>query len=583
MAVEPISGAIARAVARWGASRVAIVAGSSTGGIAETEEAFRRHHRDRGLLDGYTLERFEFDALVRFLGEASGANGPRFVVSTACASSAKALGSAQRLLTMGFADAVLVVGADSLCRMTLHGFGGLKILSPEPCKPFDHGRDGISIGEGAAAILVERSGDSWVHLLSVGESSDAHHMTAPHPEGLGAVDAMERALRLANLAPSQVGYVNAHGTGTRLNDQVEGEAIARVFGEDVLVSSTKGLTGHLLGAAGATEAALTIDALVRGVLPPNVGLKARDPNVPVRLVERPVPSTARRAASNSFAFGGCNATVILGEAESRAFPDAPPRGVHVVRTAFWAPGTPSVEAWLEGRDVPSAVEPPAALLGSRAQGRASPLTRMFAEVIGQIGSGGAVDLSTVPIVFGSAYGEIAMMVRLLEELEGDRVLLSPVRFQASVHNAAAGVLSIETRNRAFSTAIAAGRLTGAMALLEAIAWLGVHGGDVIVALADEASLVFPPVREPHPALSMAFHLVAREHGAPSASAGRLVSLGNGTQAEAQDMNDPRERNPVSGALGLLRRVARRQYGPVPLVRGNGPGWSVNFAPPSFAG
>src|SRR5262249_30084317 len=161
----------------------------------------------------------------------------------------------------------------------------------------------------------------------------------------------------ANLEPSQVGYINAHGTGTRLNDQVEGEAIARVFGPDVLVSSTKGLTGHLLGAAGATEAALTIEALLRGVLPPNVGLHARDPSVPVRFVERSVSSTVRRAASNSFAFGGCNATVIVGEAESRAVPDAPPRSVHVVGAAFWAPGAPSVEAWLEGRDVPSAVEP----------------------------------------------------------------------------------------------------------------------------------------------------------------------------------------------------------------------------------
>jgi hypothetical protein len=151
-----------------------------------------------------------------------------------------------------------------------------------------------------------------------------------------------------------------------------------------------------------------------------------------------------------------------------------------------------------------------------------------------------------------------------------------------VHNAAAGVLSIETRNRAFSTALAAGRYTAAMAFLEAIAWLGVHGGDVIVALADEASLAFPPVRQAHPALSMAFHLVAREHGAPVTSAGRLTSLRNGTKAEPRDMNDPRERNPVAGALDLLRRVAHKAYGAVPLVRGEGAGWSVDFAPPSFA-
>jgi 3-oxoacyl-[acyl-carrier-protein] synthase-1 len=265
LALKAISTAVARAVDRWGASRVAIIAGSSTGGIAETEEAFKHYLRESRAPDGYSFDRYSFDALVQLLEEATGASGPRFVVSTACASSAKSLGSAQRLLTLGVVDAVLVVGADSLCRTTLHGFGGLKILSNEPCKPFDLHRDGISIGEGAAAILLERSGEGWVHLLSVGESADAHHVTAPHPEGLGATTAMSRALGLARLDPGEIDYVNAHGTGTRVNDQVESDAIAKILGSRVPVSSTKGFTGHLLGAAGATEAVLTIDALVRGI------------------------------------------------------------------------------------------------------------------------------------------------------------------------------------------------------------------------------------------------------------------------------------------------------------------------------
>lgn len=580
LALSPISNTVAQAVDRWGASRVAIIAGSSTGGIAETEEAFKHYLRESRAPDGYSFDRYSFDALVQFLEQATGAGGPRFVVSTACASSAKALASAQRLLTLGLVDAALVVGADSLCRTTLHGFAGLKILSTEPCKPFDLHRDGISIGEGAAALLLERSGTGWVHLLSVGESADAHHVTAPHPEGLGATSAMSFALEVARLDPSEIDYVNAHGTGTRVNDQVESDAIAKILGSRVPVSSTKGLTGHLLGAAGATEAVLTIDALVRGILPANVGLAVPDPGVTVHLVARPVPSNARRAISNSFGFGGCNAAVIVGEPSTGPVPACVPSTIHVVGAAFWAPGTPNVGAWLEGRVASEVTDPPAALLGARASGRASVLTRMFAEVIGQIGKNGSVDLSTIPIVFGSAYGEVGTMTRLLAELEGKRVLLSPLKFQASVHNTAAGVLSIETRNRAFSTCVAAGRYTAAMALLEAMAWLGVHGGEVIVALADEASVAFPSQERLHPAVAMALHLVAREHEPPRNSAGRLSSLRRTTNRTATEGVDPRALNPAAGALGLMRHVALRRYGVVPLVERAGPGWAVDFAPPS---
>jgi 3-oxoacyl-[acyl-carrier-protein] synthase-1 len=580
LALGPITTAVAGAIERWGPSRVAIVAGSSTGGIAETEEAYKHFLRESRPPEGYTFDRYSFDSLVQFLEQATGASGPRFVVSTACASSAKALASAQRLLTLGLVDAALVVGADSLCRTTLHGFGGLKILSAEPCRPFDLHRDGISIGEGAAALLLERDGPGWVHLLSVGESADAHHVTAPHPEGLGASSAMSLALEAAGLAPEDIDYVNAHGTGTRVNDQVESDAIAKLFGSGVPVSSTKGFTGHLLGAAGATEAVLTIDALVRGVLPANVGLSVPDPGVPLRLVDRPAPANARRALSNSFAFGGCNAAVIVGEPAAGSVPACVPSDIHVVGTAFWAPGTPNVEAWLEGRTVPNDAEPQASLLGARAGGRASVLTRMFAEVIGQIGKKGSVDLSNVPIVFGSAFGEVGTTIRLLAELEGERVLLSPLKFQASVHNTAAGVLSIETRNRAFSTSVAAGRYTAAMALLEAIAWLGVHGGEVIVALADEASAPFPTPERPHPAVATALHLVASTHEPPRQSTGRLSSLRRAANGSATISADPRALNPSAGALRLIRSVALRRHGPVELVDGVAPGWLVDFEPPS---
>src|SRR6185295_17646317 len=251
----------------------------------------------------------------------------------------------------------------------------------------------------------------------------------------------------------------------------------------------------------------------------------------------------------------CNAAVIVGEPPRGPVPACVPSNVHVVGTAFWAPGTPNVEAWLEGRTVPNDAEPKAALLGARAGGRASILTRMFAEVIGQIGNNGSVDLSSVPIVVGSAFGEVGTTVRLLEELEGKRVLLSPLRFQASVHNTAAGVLSIETQNRAFSTCIAAGRYTAAMALLEAIAWLGVHGGEVIVALADEASAPFPSPERPHPAVATALHLVAGQPEPPRQSAGRLSAFRRATNGAAPASADPRALNPSAGALRLVRSVA----------------------------
>jgi len=305
--------AVERAARRWGRDRLAIVLGTSTGGILESERAFDAHARSGALPPDYDFERqHAFFALVEVVRARTGAGGPAYVVSTACSSSGKVLGAARRLLAAGVADAVLAGGADTLCQTTLRGFASLEALSRRPCRPFGAERDGTSIGEGAAFLLVERAGDGPARLLGVGESSDAHHMSHPHPEGLGARLAMAEALRQAGLEPALVDHVNAHGTGTRANDGVEARAIAEIFGRAVPVASTKGYTGHLLGAAGATEAVFAIFALEHGFVPESLGAAPLDPEVGIDVCLERRAGRFRAVLSNSFGFGGSNVSVLLG-------------------------------------------------------------------------------------------------------------------------------------------------------------------------------------------------------------------------------------------------------------------------------
>ncbi len=312
VSLEALRPAVEKACARWSSARVGVVLGTSTGGIRETELAYRIH-QDRGTLpEGYSVERIHaLDSILEVTRALTGIGGPGFVVSTACSSSAKVLGSAQRLLQTDVCDAVIVGGVDTLCQLTLNGFDGLKLLSPRPCRPFSVEREGINIGEGAALLLVERAGDGPARLLGVGESSDAYHMTAPHPEGLGARLAMERALADAGLPAALVDHVNAHATGTKQNDIAEGAAIAALLGETPVVA-TKGYTGHLLGAAGATELVFSIAAIEGGFVPASVGASPVDPEIAVRVVARRQSLPSRHVLSNSFAFGGSNVSVLLG-------------------------------------------------------------------------------------------------------------------------------------------------------------------------------------------------------------------------------------------------------------------------------
>jgi 3-oxoacyl-[acyl-carrier-protein] synthase-1 len=318
----PMLPAIERSKQRWGSGRIGLILGTSTAGIGESEDAWV-HHRDHGSLPSdYAIERqHALYATLEVVRRLTGVRGPSYVVSTACSSSGKVFASARRLISAGIIDAAVVGGVDSLCRMTVRGFASLEVLSPDPCRPFSSDRRGISIGEGAALLLLERRGQGvegiGVDLLGVGESSDAHHMTAPHPEGRGACAAMQRALAVAGVDPAEVDQINVHGTGTSMNDETESKAIRQLFAsrDQLSLVATKGYTGHLLGAAGATEAVFVAATIERGELPASVGTAPLDPTLGVEVELERRPRATRRVLSNSLAFGGSNVSVLLGASE----------------------------------------------------------------------------------------------------------------------------------------------------------------------------------------------------------------------------------------------------------------------------
>ncbi|HEX7952961.1 MAG TPA: beta-ketoacyl-[acyl-carrier-protein] synthase family protein [Burkholderiales bacterium] len=308
--------AVAAARDRYGAARVGVFVGTSTSGILETELAYRRRDAQGALPpDFHYAQTHNTYSVAWFVQSYFGLTGPSMAVSTACSSSAKAFANAARMMAAGLCDAAVVGGVDSLCLTTLYGFGSLGLLAPVACRPFDADRDGISIGEGAAMVLLEKQpcgGADAIALLGVGESSDAYHMSTPHPEGLGARMAMEQALVSARVQPGAVSYINLHGTGTRSNDTTEDKAVCAVFGRDTPCSSTKGWTGHTLGACGAIDAVICALAIEQGIMPGSVNTKTLDPTMELNylLENRSAPLAA--VLSNSFGFGGTNCSLLLG-------------------------------------------------------------------------------------------------------------------------------------------------------------------------------------------------------------------------------------------------------------------------------
>ncbi|MDP9043404.1 MAG: beta-ketoacyl-ACP synthase [Pseudomonadota bacterium] len=307
--------AVAAARARHGAGRVAVVVGTSTSSIGATEEAYRA-------LDGdgrFPVERrgarlHTLHSLGMFVQEVLDLEGPCVTVSTACSSSAKAFAAAERMLRLGLVDAAVVGGTDTLCGNVLFGFNALQLVSPEACRPFDPARRGINLGEAAGYALLER-GPGRLQLIGHGESSDAHHMSSPDPQGLGAERALDDALARAGIDAAAVDHVNLHGTASQKNDAVEAALVARRFPARTHASSTKGYTGHTLGTAGILEAAFSLLALETGRMPGTVNSLALDPVCGPQIRLQPARGQVRIALSNSFGFGGTNCVLVFARGE----------------------------------------------------------------------------------------------------------------------------------------------------------------------------------------------------------------------------------------------------------------------------
>jgi 3-oxoacyl-[acyl-carrier-protein] synthase-1 len=303
--------------ARYGAGRVALLLGTSTASIGATEEAYRRLDADGGFPDDMLRPAIHAPhSLAAFVAAALALDGPCLTVSTACSSSAKVFASAERMLRLGLIDAAVVGGVDTLCDSVLFGFNALELVSPEPCRPFDAARNGISIGEAAGFALLERidTAPDAPRLLGYGESSDAHHMSTPHPQGLGAELALNDALARAGLDPAQVGYINLHGTASQKNDEVEAALVARAFPATTRASSTKGFTGHTLGAAGIVEATMALQAIEHDLVPGNLGGDTPDPVCGAQFAWHNEQQRIDVALSNSFGFGGNNACLAFARA-----------------------------------------------------------------------------------------------------------------------------------------------------------------------------------------------------------------------------------------------------------------------------
>lgn len=312
--------AVRAASAKYGHQRIGVFIGTSTSGILETELAYRRRDPVSGALpdDFHYRTQHNTFSVADFTRHYFDLTGPAVVVSSACSSSAKVFSSARRMMAAGLIDAALVGGVDTLCLTTLYGFNSLGLTAAQACRPYDAARDGISIGEAGAFALLEHAPeklqDDAILLLGVGESSDAYHMSSPHPDGLGARMAMQAALTMAGISSQHIDYINLHGTATPSNDAAEGKAVAALFGATTPCSSTKGATGHTLGAAGGLEAVICALALQHGFMPAGINTQELDPAIPLNYLLANRTQTVARVMSNSFGFGGTNCSLIFGRA-----------------------------------------------------------------------------------------------------------------------------------------------------------------------------------------------------------------------------------------------------------------------------
>jgi 3-oxoacyl-[acyl-carrier-protein] synthase-1 len=313
LAQDGFEQAVAASARRHGADRIGVFLGTSTAGVHSTELAYRARVADR--LPDWFVQRFTQNvySITEFVTRRLGLKGPALTISTACSSSAKVFAAANRAIAAGLCDAAVVGGVDSLCLTTLYGFNSLQLVSAAPCRPADVARNGISIGEAGGFALLDPAGESHYALLGYGETSDAHHMSTPDPGGKGAAESMRAALAMAGVPAASVDYVNLHGTGSVANDISECRAIVDVFGRETPCSSTKGWTGHTLGAAGIVESAICLVALERGFLPRSLNTLNLDPAIEAAILLESREAPLSHVLSNSFGFGGSNCSLLFGK------------------------------------------------------------------------------------------------------------------------------------------------------------------------------------------------------------------------------------------------------------------------------
>jgi len=304
------------AIKKYDKNRIGVFMGTSTSGKAETEAAYTQLDQNNVRLpaDFDMLHTHNIASVQDYVQHSLGLDGVGLTISTACSSSAKVFATAHRYIDAGLCDAAIVGGVDSLCLSTIYGFHSLQLVSSKPCCPWDAERNGISIGEAAGFVLLERSDEAKnkIQLKGFGESSDAYHMSTPHPDGEGAAIAMKAALVRSGLSHTEIDYINLHGTATPSNDLAESQALQKVFSTDITCSSTKGLTGHTLGAAGITEAIICSLVLENNTLPGTVNFKNTDLSLTVKVLETSVVRSVNNVMSNSFGFGGSNCSLVFG-------------------------------------------------------------------------------------------------------------------------------------------------------------------------------------------------------------------------------------------------------------------------------
>jgi 3-oxoacyl-(acyl-carrier-protein) synthase len=493
----------------------AIVLGTTTGGIGTTESSL-----ETGETAPQAYRFHGLDTVALHLAERLAVKGPVITVSTACSSASVAISIAAALLRQGLASRVLAGGADSLCRLTFHGFRQLQLVAPAGCAPLDANRAGMTVGEGAGFLLLENTpaGRTVLGALAgAGLSCDAHHATSPHPEGNGAVLAMRRALEDAGLEPADIGYVNLHGTGTPDNDAAEARAITRVFGEKrPALSSTKGLTGHALAAAGGIEAVIALLALEDGLLPANIGLKTPDETLALAPVRVPTAATLEKVMSNSFGFGGNNACVVLERAprpivapavDVTMAPDRPSPAMRVLATTCLTAHGGLAETWA----ALSACETSAGLVPDAAFAKAVPpafvrrlkrLPRLMLALAQTVHAQSGRSTPPATIAVGTAWGPLAETREFLRKLfeSGDQ-FSSPMDFIGSVHNAPAGQIALLLGCQAPNLTISSGERSFAQALLCAALQLDNSADSALVLAAEAFEPKLSPLLEPNTASS----------------------------------------------------------------------------------